>query len=64
VYRAHKIAIDELMQTLQEEMNIISKVDGLEKDRGYLEAVKVCLEARRDIDDKLLAKVEGLLGGR
>jgi len=49
---------------LQEEMNIISKVDGLEKDRGYLEAVKVCLEARRDIDDKLLAKVEGLLGGR
>ena len=49
------IAIDELMQTLQEEMTIISNVDGQEKDRNYLEAVKVCLEARRDIDDKVRA---------
>jgi hypothetical protein len=41
------------MQTLQEEMTIITNVEGREKDRGYLEAVKVCLEARRDIDEKV-----------
>ncbi|GMH65171.1 hypothetical protein TrRE_jg8418, partial [Triparma retinervis] len=61
VYKAHKVAIDELMQTLQEEMTLISGVDGREKDGEYLEAVKVCLEARRDIDEKLLEKVERLL---
>ena len=62
VYKSHKISVDEYMETLASEMDIISSYSGMDKDVKYLNAVKVCIQARRDIDQKLEDKVDRLLG--